>query len=85
MPNWEKVIHYSYGRLKDEMPEICSSIGPRCRYKFMDEVLPAEYTEKSKYFVDDVHLTSDGNKFIADYYASVILKDVRGATSQPAK
>jgi hypothetical protein len=84
-PNWENIIHYSFGRLRDEMPEICAAAGPRCRYKFMDEIFPAKYSEKSNYFVDDVHLTVDGNKFIADYYASLILKVEEDRSNHPGR
>lgn len=70
---FEDALQYSYGRIVDEMPRLCAGHGPRCHYKAMDDIFPSDDSRKRAYFVDDVHLTDEGNRLIAEYYASVIL------------
>lgn len=71
---WEDIIQYSYGRITDEMPKICT-VEKRCFYKEMDQVMTKNLKLKKTYFVDDVHLTDEGNQILAKYYAKIILRN----------
>lgn len=73
-PRFDDILMYSYGRIIDEMPEICAERGPSCTYKDIDEVFPADDNLKQKYFVDDVHMNDEGYAMVARYYADVVLR-----------
>ena len=73
-PRFEAMLMYTYGRIIDEMPEVCREFGPRCHFKAMGQVFPDDDDVKNAYFVDDVHLNDEGNELIVDYYAKVILE-----------
>ena len=74
-PFFEEIIHYSYGKMRDDVSQLCLEFGDRCHFKVMTEVFPHEHEERVRFFVDDVHMNDDGNQKIAKYYTSVILGD----------